>query len=231
MEGGGKPVLSIVIPALDCADSLARTLTVLARTGDSRLDVVVVDGGSADHTRDVAATAGARVLEAGGGRGAQLAAGAGAAIGDNLFFLHADTLPGPGWAEATVRFSADLSNRRRAAYFRFTLADPTPAARRLERAVAWRARTLGLPYGDQGLLLERRFYEDIGGFKPLPLMEDVDMARRIGKRNLVALDVPAVTSAARYRARGYIARPLRNLTCLGLYFLGLPPALIARLYD
>ena len=101
----------------------------------------------------------------------------------------------------------------------------------VQSASTWRARALGLPYGDQGLLLERQFYEDIGGFKPLPLMEDVDMARRIGKRNLIALDVPAVTSAARYREGGYIARPLRNLTCLGLYFLGLPPALIARLYD
>ena len=223
-------MLSIVMPALDCADSLARTLAALARTGDSALDVIVVDGGSSDPTREVAAAAGARVLEAGGGRGAQLAAGAGAARGDNLLFLHADTMPGPGWAEATARFSADLSNRRRAAYFRFALADSAPAARRLEKMVSWRSRTLGLPYGDQGLLLERRFYDEIGGFKPMVLMEDVDMARRIGKPNLVALDVPAVTSAARYRAGGYVARPLRNLTCLGLYFLGLPPPLIARLY-
>ena len=224
-------MLSIVIPALDCADSLARTLAALAATCDARLDVVVVDGGSADRTRDVAAAAGARVLATEGGRGAQLAFGAGAARGDNLLFLHADTMPGPGWAEAAARFTADLSNRRRAAYFRYALADPAPAARRLERMVAWRARALGLPYGDQGLLLGRRFYEDIGGFKPMELMEDVDMARRIGRRNLVALDVPAVTSAARYRAGGYVARPLRNLTCLGLYFLGFPPALIARLYD
>ena len=225
-----KPVLSIIIPALDCADSLARTLAALAATGDARFEVVVVDGGSADRTRDVAAAAGARLLDDEGGRGAQLAAGAGAARGDGLLFLHADTVPGPGWAEAVDRFTADLGNRRRAAYFRFALGDPAPAARRLERVVAWRARTLGLPYGDQGLLLERRFYEDIGGFKPMPLMEDVDIARRIGRRNLVPLDVPAVTSAARYRAGGYVAQPLRNLTCLGLYFLGLPPALIQRIY-
>ncbi len=230
MDEAETAVLSIVIPALDCADSLARTLAALAATGDAGVEVVVVDGGSSDRTRGVATAAGARVLRAEGGRGAQLAFGAGAARGDCLLFLHADTVPGPGWAEATARFTADLSNRRRAAYFRFALGDPAPAARRLERVVAWRARVLGLPYGDQGLLLGRQFYEDIGGFKPMPLMEDVDMARRIGRRNLVSLDVPAVTSAARYRAGGYVARPLRNLTCLGLYFLGLPPALIARIY-
>ena len=223
-------MLSIVIPALDCADSLARTLAALAGTGDAGIDVVVADGGSADPTREVAAAAGVRVLNAEGGRGAQLAAGAGAAKGDSLLFLHADTIPGPGWAEAADRFTADLGNRRRAAYFRFALADPAPAARRLERIVAWRARALGLPYGDQGLILGRQFYEDIGGFRPMPLMEDVNMARRIGRRNLVALDVPAVTSAARYRAEGYVARPLRNLACLGLYFLGLPPGLIQRIY-
>ena len=170
-------MLSIVIPALDCADSLARTLAALAATGDTDLDVVVADGGSADRTREVAAAAGARILSTDGGRGAQLAAGAGQAKGDSLLFLHADTIPGPGWAEATGRFTADLGNRRRAAYFRFALADPAPAARRLERVVAWRARALGLPYGDQGLILGRQFYDDISGFRPMPLMEDVDLAR------------------------------------------------------
>ena len=166
--GWRKPVLSIIIPTLDCADSLARTLAALAATGDAPFEVVVVDGGSADRTREVATAAGARVLDAEGGRGAQLAAGAGTAQGDGLLFLHADTVPGPGWSEAAARFTADLGNRRRAAYFRFALGDPAPAARRLERMVAWRARALGLPYGDQGLLLGRQFYEDIGGFKPLP---------------------------------------------------------------
>ena len=96
--------------------------------------------------------------------------------------------------------------------------------------VAWRCTTFSLPYGDQGLLIGRRFYHDIGGFAPIPLMEDVDIVRRIGRRRLVVLDVAAVASAERYRRGGYVARPLRNLTCLGLYFLGVPPRLIARIY-
>jgi hypothetical protein len=95
---------------------------------------------------------------------------------------------------------------------------------------AWRARRLGLPYGDQGLLIGRAFLESLGGYPPLPLMEDVALVRRIGRRRLDALAADAVTSAARYRREGYVARPLRNLFCLGLYFAGVPPAAIRRLY-
>ena len=88
----------------------------------------------------------------------------------------------------------------------------------------------GLPYGDQGLLIERGFYRRIGGFHALPLMEDVDLVRRIGRRNLVALDAEAVTSAERYERDGWLERPMRNLACLSLYFAGLPPSLLRRLY-
>lgn len=105
-----------------------------------------------------------------------------------------------------------------------------PAARRLEAAVRWRCRLLALPYGDQGLLLPAALYRALGGFRELPLMEDVDLARRLGRHRLVALAVDAVTSAARYRRDGYVARPLRNLCCLALYFLGVPPLLLQRLY-
>ena len=96
--------------------------------------------------------------------------------------------------------------------------------------MAWRSRALALPYGDQGLLINRRFYDALGGFRALPIMEDVDMVRRIGRRRLVMLAPTMVTSGARYRRWGVTVRGLRNLTCLGLYFLGLPPRAIARLY-
>ncbi len=89
---------------------------------------------------------------------------------------------------------------------------------------------MSLPYGDQGLLLSRSFYQELGGFDPLPLFEDVDIVRRIGRRRLTQLKTNAVTSAARYRRDGYILRPLRNLTCLSLYFAGISPRLIGQLY-
>ena len=223
-------MLSVVIPTLNAGPRLGAVLGSLAEARDLDLEVVVADGGSDDGTPRLAADHGARVIATAPGRGRQLAAGAAEARGAWLLFLHADTVLAAGWAAAAAAFMAAPENSRRAGVFRFALDDARPAARRIERIVAWRCRRLGLPYGDQGLLLSRAFYDSLGGFRPLPIMEDVDMVRRIGRRALVFLEAAAVTSAARYRAGGYVGRPLRNLTCLGLYFLGLSPRLIARLY-
>jgi rSAM/selenodomain-associated transferase 2 len=195
-----------------------------------RCETIVADGGSTDATPALAEKLGARIIVGPRGRGRQLIAGAAAAKGDWLLFLHADTRLAPGWAATAAAFMADPGNAERAGYFRFALDDPARAARRLERIVAWRCRRLGLPYGDQGLLIARDFYRALGGYRPLVLMEDVALARRIGRRRLTGLDAQALTSAKRYRRGGYVARPARNLLCLALYFLGLPPRLIARLY-
>jgi len=192
--------------------------------------VLVVDGGSRDETAAIAARAGARVATTVPGRGRQLMAGGEAARGGWLLFLHADTVLAEGWERAAAAFVADPVNGERAAAFRFRLDDSARAARRLEAVVAWRCRLFGLPYGDQGLLVSRAFYRRLGGFRPLPLMEDVDLVRRIGRRRIVLLDCPATTSAARYRRSGYLLRTLRNASCLGLYFMGVPPAIVARLY-
>ena len=222
-------MLSIVIPALDAGDTLGATLAALDEAA-FETEAIVADGGSRDATRAVAEGAGGRLIAAPRGRGTQLAAGAAAAAGAWLLFLHADTVPAAGWAAAVEAFMADPANARRAAFFRFALDDAAPAARRLERLVGWRRRVLGLPYGDQGLLMSRALYDEVEGFRPWPLMEDVDMVRRIGRRRLIALDAAAVTSAAAYRRGGYVRRPLRNLACLALYYLGLAPRLIERLY-
>ena len=223
-------MLSVVIPTLNAAGTLAATLASLAEAKAARLEheIIVSDGGSTDGTVAVALRAKARVIAGARGRGVQLATGAGASIGEWLMFLHADTRLASGWTGAVRGFcSADGG---RAAHFRLVLDDAAPAARRIENLARWRCAALALPYGDQGLLVSRKTYNALGGFRPLPLMEDVDMARRLGRARLVALDHAAVTSAERYRRDGWWARPLRNLTCLSLYFLGVPPALLARLY-
>ena len=90
---------------------------------------------------------------------------------------------------------------------------------------------IGLPYGDQGLVIHRQFYSSLGGYRPWPLMEDVDLVRRVGRRRLTVFRSAARTSAERWRRDGWHERSLRNLSCLGLYFLGVPPELIWKLYD
>jgi hypothetical protein len=96
--------------------------------------------------------------------------------------------------------------------------------------VALRCRLLRLPYGDQGLLLPKALYEEIGGFSPLPLMEDVDIVRRLGRRRTALLRSRALTSAERFRREGYLRRSARNLTCITLYTLRVPIPVIRRLY-
>jgi rSAM/selenodomain-associated transferase 2 len=219
--------LSVVVPVLDAAADLSKTLAVLV--GSSLIgEIIVVDGGSHDASPAIAREAGARVVGAPRGRGTQLAAGAAVATHDWLWFLHADCRPQPGWEDAVRAFIAGNGNR--AGYLALAFDDAAPAARRLERIVAWRCRALALPYGDQGLLISRRLYDAVGGYAPIPLMEDVDMVGRLGRARLQPISATMLASARRYQRDGYLKRPLRNLFCLSLYFAGMPPAKIARLY-
>ena len=96
--------------------------------------------------------------------------------------------------------------------------------------VAWRCQQFALPYGDQGLLIHRNLLVQAGGMRPLPLMEDVDLIGRLGRGRLFALDVAAITSAAKWERDGWLIRSARNVICLGLYRLGMPPNLILKLY-
>jgi hypothetical protein len=127
-------------------------------------------------------------------------------------------------------FIARPEAAQQAGYFRFALDDAAPEARRLEAMVAWRCQWLGLPYGDQGLLIGRDFYQALGGFEPIPLMEDVALIRRIGRKSLVALPADFITSAEKWRRDGWYARSARNLFCLSLWFVGVAPDRIARVY-
>ena len=219
--------LSVIIPTLDAAALLP---TALAALGSRAAEIVVSDGGSNDDTASIAQRAGARVVSARRGRGSQLAAGAAAASREWLLFMHADCRLGSGWEAAIRAFIAKPGAAERAGYFDFVLEDPSPAARRLEYIVRWRCRLLALPYGDQGLLISRRLYDETGGFASIPLMEDVDLVRRLARRRLVRLPVPLYSSARRYMAEGYMRRLMRNLFCLSLYLAGVPPRRLVRLY-
>ncbi len=221
----GAGALSVVIPTLNAARHLRACLEML----DGPDEVIVADGRSSDETATIAAKCGARVIETPRGRGLQLRAGAQTAGGDWLLFLHADTVLGHGWHDAIRRHIAE--HPKEAACFTFQLDDPSWEARVIEHGVALRVRALALPYGDQGLLISRALYEAVGGFRPVPLMEDVDLVRRIGRRRLRQIDLPALTSAERWQQGGWWRRSARNLSCLALYGMGVGPARIARFYD
>ena len=217
-------MLTIVIPALNAAASLGACLAAL----DGADEILVVDGGSTDDSAGIAERAGARVIAAPRGRGTQLRAGGEGARGDWLLFLHADTRLGAGWREAVAAHVATAPDR--AGYFDLLLDDNAWQARVIERGVALRVRLLGLPYGDQGLLISRSLYDEVGRFRPLALMEDVDLARRIGRHRLRRMDATALTSADRWRRDGWLRRSGRNLACLALYALGMAPERLARFY-
>jgi len=220
--------VSALIPALNAGASLPRLLRQLAASRCVR-QIVVADGGSTDDTARSARAAGASVIQTPRGRGTQLAAGARVATAAWLLFLHADCELVDGWETAVRRF---METRPGAAgYFDLRLDTTSAAARRLEKIVSWRCRAIALPYGDQGLLISRALYEEVGGFAAIPLMEDVNLIRRLGRRRVAPLEHPIRASAARYERDGYVVRPLRNLFCLSLYFAGMAPERIARLYD
>jgi rSAM/selenodomain-associated transferase 2 len=213
-------MITAIIPALNAAPFLPATLAAIRGVAE----IIVVDGGSTDASPALAITNGARLISAPPGRGSQIAAGIEAASHPWLLLLHADTRLAPDWRTAVH------GDPTQAGYFRFALDSDDPNARHLERVVAWRCRTLGLPYGDQGLLVHRDLLASVGGVRPLPLMEDVDLVRRLGRGRLVALGADAVTSAAKWEREGYLRRSARNLLCLTLWFAGVPPGLIARIY-
>jgi len=225
--------LSIIIPTFNAIPVLGPTLAALAQMETVGLvkDVVVSDGGSTDDTTAAARETGAIVVETERGRGPQLQIGADAATGDWLLFLHADTVLAAGWADVVRAFIERPAANEQAGYFTFVLDDPSPQARRIERLVRWRNRVFALPYGDQGLLLHKSLFRRIGGYRSYPFMEDVDIVRRLGRQRLRPLDGEAITSAVRYRADGYWRRPARNLCCLGLYYLGISPKTIRRIYE
>ncbi len=228
-------MISVVIPTLNADAGLTATLTALVPATVQGLikEVIISDGGSSDATAEIADVAGANFIRSERGRGVQLAAGADAARSKWLLFLHADTVPQTGWEAEAATFMehVDIGDRPlSAAAFSFALDDFGAKPRMLEAIVGMRCALFSLPYGDQGLLIPKQLYNSIGGYRSMPLMEDVDLVRRLGRKRLMMMRSKAVTSAARYKRNGYFSRIVRNATCLSLYYLRVPPATLVRLY-
>lgn len=223
-------MLSVIIPTLDAASGLHRSLPPLVGPAVDGLvrEVIVADGGSTDATLAIAEEAGARIVTAAKGRSIQLRAGVADARQPWVLFLHADTALEEGWANEAYAFMKQGSGR--AAAFRFAFDDRSLMARNVNFWVGLRCSLMALPYGDQGLLIPRAFYEELGGYADLPFMEDVDLVRRIGRNRLHMLRSRAVTSAEKYRRDGYLRRTSQNLWLLARYLAGADPRRLAKLY-
>jgi rSAM/selenodomain-associated transferase 2 len=229
------PMISVVIPTYNAEQTLAPTLAALVPAVVDGIvqEAIIVDGGSSDGTAIIADAAGAKFLHAPRGSGSQLQAGAAAARGDWLLFLQADTMLEPGWADEAEHFMRQVALGTRkdaAASFRFTLDEDGLKPRLMERLVGLRCLLFALPYGGQGLLISRALYRELGGFRPMPLMEDFDFMRRLKRRERVMLRSRAVTTGGRHGRDGYVTPSLRNLCRLTLYSLRVPPKVLARLY-
>lgn len=220
------PQVSIIIPTLNEAATLDACLSCLDTIPG---EIIVVDGGSSDQTLSIAKNHNCRTIVTPRSRGQQLAAGACNSTKDWLLFVHADTLLEHKWDHSVSNFIDTPNNETKAAAFKYRNDLPSMWGRLLEKYVMIRNR-LGLVYGDQGLLIQRQHYRYLGGYKKIPIMEDVDLCRRIGFRNIEVIDALAITSSRRYKNLGVFLRGLRNLLCLSLYFLGLHPKFIQKLY-
>ena len=227
------PMISVIIPTLDAEQQLGKCLQALIPATLEGLirELIIVDGGSTDMTLEIADEVGASIISTKRGRGVQLAAGGLEAKGPWLLFLHADTVLDLQWCLEARRFMERVEGGDdEAAAFSFALDDRGFKPRATEFMVGLRSRFLKLPYGDQGLLISKDFYQQLGGFAELPLMEDVDIIRRIGRARLRILPIKAVTSARRFLEKGYARRIGVNLYCLSLYFRGVSPHKIAQIY-
>lgn len=222
--------VSVIVPTLDVADRLGPLFGALGEAlGEGLIaEVILADGGSEDAIGGVAEATGARLITAPRGRGNQLAAGAGAARGTWLLFLHADSVPEPGWSAAILRHIAD--HPERAGWFRLRFRSTHPMARVTEAWANLRARLFALPYGDQGLLVPRDLYDKAGGYPALPLMEDVALARRL-RRRFRPLGATITTSAERYERNGWVRQGAGNLQRLARFLLGTPAERLARSYE
>ena len=222
--------LSVIIPTLNATDALPGTCNALLEGVTDGLigELILSDGGSSDGIREMARELGATLVTGPKGRGTQIARGVAAAQSPWLLILHADTHLSEGWTKAALHHMQHHADM--AGWFHLKFRAPGFAPRSVAAGANLRSRLLGLPYGDQGLLISANLLGDVGGIPDLPLMEDVALARRL-KSRLRPLGATAETSANRYLQDGWARRVARNLWTLARYLSGASPEDLARRYD
>ncbi len=217
--------LSIVIPTLNEEQPLAESLPPAVAAAD---EVWVSDGGSRDRTVPVAESLGARVVSGPPGRGGQLNLGAERAAGEILLFLHADTRLPPGAAEQVGRA---VRSGAVGGGFRLRFDTGHPGMRLTAGVANLRTRITGCPLGDQAQFVRREVFATLGGYPDWPILEDLDFSRRLKRQGRTVLIAdPVSTSPRRYLHRGIVRNLATNWLIFALYFAGMPPRRLARLY-
>jgi rSAM/selenodomain-associated transferase 2 len=226
-ESGAPPVLrlSIVVPALDEADSISATVRDALMHAD---EAIVIDGGSRDATAALAAAAGARVVQAPRGRASQMNAGAAVAQGDVLLFLHADCRLPAGAGDA-VRTAVGTGARW--GRFDVRLDSPRASLAVVGAMMNLRSRLSGIATGDQALFVDRGLWEALDGYAPIPLMEDVELCTRLRRvARCACLRERVTVSARRWETRGVVRTVVEMWAWRAAYALGVSPARLHRLY-
>ncbi len=220
--------ISVIIPTLNEENEIAQTLEHAQKA--ENIEIIVADGGSTDKTIKIARQFDVRVLEVPGGRARQMNAGAAHAQGRILLFLHADTqLPG-NYAEK-IRKTME-SPHVVAGAFRFSTEDDRPLMRLMEWGTNLRARYLRMPYGDQGLFLEKRIFDEMNGYQQLPIMEDFEIIRRLGKRGtLKILPDKVITSARRWKEYGILCTMCINQVVVLGFLAGISIQTLFTIYQ
>jgi rSAM/selenodomain-associated transferase 2 len=227
MSSSHTPTLSIIIPALNEAHSIGATLDAISQLL-GRVEVIVVDGGSDDDTREISSARGAKVIASERGRGVQMHRGACAAQGDVLWFLHADTIVPADALDLIVEALHDprVIGGNFEVHF-----DGRGSAARFMTWLYPQLRRLGLRYGDSAIFVRRETYEHVGGFKAFPIFEDLDLMKRACKWGRVGhLPVAVVTSSRRFEGRSFALTLGRWAGLQLLYWLGVGPFRLGRLY-
>ena len=216
--------VSVIIPTLNESANLTRLLPRIS--AEQPHEILVADGGSTDDTVAVAQSFGAKVIRANRGRAIQMNAAASVATGEHLLFLHADTDPPEGFPTLA---STTLERATVAAgAFRFALREPVTGGALIEMGVALRCALRQLPYGDQGLFLRRALFQSLSGFRAWPILEDLEMVRRLRALGRIVITREAApTSSRRWREGGVVRTFLRHQYILLAHFLGATPASLA----
>jgi len=220
--------LSVVVPTLNEGRGIAATLGCARQPGVR--EIIVVDGGSVDSTCALAHELADLVLSAPRGRAAQMNAGAARASGDILFFLHADTLVPDGFARAIAAACAEPSVI--GGRFDVTLTPSSLLLRLTGELMNWRSRLSHIATGDQGIFIRRDVFTQLGGYADIPLMEDIDLSRRMKRAGRIAcLRQRVTTSARRWQTHGVVRTILLMWSLRALYFFGASPSRLRRLYE